>query len=155
MSGMQTVKLSMEEMAMVSLISGLRRGESKTNGRKDNHGFSGEQAWDIEIEGCAAEMAYCKMRGQYWNGSVCSFKEADAGSNVQIRHTTLPKGSLIVREDDNEEHYYVLVTGRAPTLHVCGWIRGKEAKQAQFRRAPNGREAAYFVPQNALRRFGK
>lgn len=155
MSNIQTVHLSMEEMAMVSLVSGLRRGESKTNGRQDNHGFNGESAWDIEIEGCAAEMAYCKMRGQYWNGSVCSFKEADAGKNVQIRHTTLENGSLIVREDDNEDHFYVLVTGRAPVLKVCGWIRGSEAKQEQFRRAPNGREAAFFVPQKALRKFTK
>lgn len=148
-----TVRLSMEEMAIVSLVSGLRRGESKTKGRQDNHGFSGENAWDIEIEGCAAEMAYCKMRGQYWNGSVCSFKEADCGQNVQVRHTTIKKGSLIVREADNDDHYYVLVTGRAPELTVAGWIKGSEAKKPEFRRAPNDREAAYFVPQTALRKF--
>lgn len=147
------IHLSMEEMAIVSLISGLRRGESKTNGRKDNHGFSGENAWDIEIEGCAAEMAYCKMRGQYWNGSVCSFKKADCGQNVQIRHTTLEKGSLIVREADNDDHYYVLVTGRAPVFTITGWIKGSDAKNEKFKKAPNGREPAYFIPQSSLRRF--
>lgn len=155
MTASNTIQLSMEEMAIVSLVSGLRRGESKTKGRKDNHGFSGENAWDIEIEGCAAEMAYCKMRGQYWNGSVCSFKEADCGQNVQIRHTTLQKGSLIVREADNDDHYYVLVTGRAPVLTITGWIKGSDAKNPQFLKAPNGREPAYFIPQSALRRFAK
>ncbi|MGD1524588.1 hypothetical protein [Vibrio harveyi] len=153
MKNKNVVQLTMEEMTIVSVIAGLRRGESKTNGRKDNHDFNGDGAWDIEIEGAAAEMAYCKLRGKYWSGSVNSFKNADCGENVQIRHTVLEKGSLIVRDEDLDSHFYVLVTGRAPLLKVCGWINGSDAKQEKFKRAPNGRVPAYFVPQSALNSF--
>lgn len=147
------IQLTQEEMTIVSLVAGLRRSESKTHNRQDNHGFSGENAWDIEVEGAAAEMAYCKYRGQYWNASVNSFKGADCGDNVQIRHTKLSNGSLIVREADNDNHYYVLVTGQAPNLNIIGWIKGSDAKQDAFKRAPNNRSGAYFVPQNKLNTF--
>lgn len=73
-------------------------------------------------------MAYCKFRGRYWAGTVCSFKEADCGSNIQIRHATLVRGKLIVRASDNDDHYYVLVTGKAPKLKIVGWIEGGNAK---------------------------
>lgn len=147
------VQLSQEEMTIVSLVAGLRRSESKTNNRKDNHGFKGENAWDIEIEGAAAEMAYCKFRGKYWSASVNSFKDADCGINVQVRHTKLDNGSLIVREADNDEHYYVLVTGLSPSLRIVGWIKGGDAKNKAFIKGPNNRAIAYFVPQNKLMTF--
>lgn len=147
------VTLDMPEMTMVTLIAGLRRGESKANNRADNHGFNGDGAWDVEIEGCAAEMAYSKYRGVYWSGSVCSFKGADSGSNVQIRHTEIQKGSLIVRECDNDDHYYVLVVGKAPVMRVVGYIQGRFAKDKRFLKAPNGRDPAYFVPQSELKKI--
>ena len=147
------VQLDMAEMTMATMVAGMRRGESKVNNRVDNHGFNGEKAWDIEIEGCAAEMAYCKFRNKYWSGSVGSFKKADSGDNVQIRHTVLEQGRLIVRNDDNNDHYYVLVVGKAPTMRIVGWIKGSDAKMPGFKTAPNGREPAYFIPQNHLRLF--
>jgi hypothetical protein len=147
------IKLTMEEMMMVTVVAGMRRSESKLNNRKDSHGFNGDGAWDIEIEGCAAEMAYCKLRNQYWSGSVCSFKGADCGDNVQIRHTVRDNGSLIIREGDNDDHYYVLVTGRAPNLKVIGWIKGANAKKEEYKKSPNGREPAFFIHQSNLSRF--
>lgn len=147
------ITLSMEEMTMVTVVAGLRRGESKTKNRKDNHGFDGSAAWDIEVEGAAAEMAYCKLRNKYWTGSVNSFKGADQGDNVQIRHTAIKNGSLIVRPEDNQEHYYVLVTGKAPSLVVRGWIKGSDAMKPEYFKEPNGRKGAYFVPQSALSIF--
>lgn len=147
------ITLTQEEMTIASLVAGLRRAESKSNNRPDNHGFDGGNAWDIEVEGAAAEMAYCKMRGQYWSASVNSFKNADCGTNVQIRHTQHKNGCLIVREPDNDDHYYVLVIGQAPVLRIAGWIKGSDAKQEPFKKAPNGRVPAFFVPQSALNKF--
>jgi len=148
-----SVRLTLEEMKMVSIVSSLRRSESKIKGYVDSHGFTGDTGWDMEIEGAAAELAYCKFRDKYWNGSVNSFKDADQGESVQIRQTSLGHGSLIVREEDNPEHYYVLVTGKSPDFKVCGWIKGIDAKDKKYVKAPNGRDSAYFIPQKDLKKF--
>jgi len=143
------------EMEIAAMVGCRRRSESRSNSREYAHGFDGSGGWDIDIEGAAAELAYAKYRGQYWPATVCSFKHADVGANVQIRSTPHANGSLIIRDDDNAEHFYVLLTGTAPTFQVRGYIQGISAQNDEWRQAPNGRPAAYFVPQSALKPFEK
>ena len=145
--------LSEIEMEIAAIVGCRRRTESRANNRAYSHQFDGTGGWDIDIEGAAAEMAYAKFRGQYWAATVGSFKGADIGDKVQIRSTRHPGGSLIVREDDNPDHYYVLLTGAAPTFVVRGYIQGAFAKHKEYQSAPNGRPPAYFVPQSALNAF--
>lgn len=149
------VTLTQEEMSMAAFIGCRRRVESVSSNRKENHGRQAAQAWDIDVEGAAAEMAYCKFRGTYWSASVNSFKGADVGKNIQVRGTHHKSGSLIVRGADNDNHFYVLVVGSAPTYRICGWIRGSDAKQEKYKKAPNGRPPAYFVPQSDLLSFDR
>jgi len=152
---MSLIELTYEEMLIATLAAGLRRCRSKTKDWSDAHGYEGDAAWDIEVEGCAAELAYCKYRNVYWEATLDSFKKADVGTNVQVRHTVLDNGRLIVRDDDNNEHFYVLVTGRAPKMKIRGWIKGADAKKETYVNAPNNREPAYFVPQEMLKSFDK
>jgi hypothetical protein len=149
------VILTQQEMEMASFVGCKRRCESKSKSRKDNDnlknvGFKEMDFWGIDIEGAAAEMAYCKFTNQFWSGSVNSFKAPDCGSDIQIRSTKLNNGCLIVREKDPDSDYYVLVSGIAPEFIICGWIRGSDAKKKSYERAPNNRTPAYFVPQSAL-----
>lgn len=139
---------------MAKTIGGLRRIESIKQGLKDAHGYDGSSVWDTDIEGAAAELAYCKFRGQYWGGHVNNYKEADVGRLVQVRFTKYQNGNLIVRKNDSDDHYYVLVTGCIPRFTVVGWIKGDDAKNEQWLSTKgNNREAAYFVPQSALNSF--
>lgn len=148
-----SVVLTEIEMELAAMVGIRRRAESKSGLRQDNHGLDHSDFWGMDIEGAAAEMAYCKFRNKYWNASINSFKAGDCGENVQIRSTPLPNGCLIVREEDLDHHYYVLVIGSSPVFRVAGWIHGKEAKKPEFMKSPNGRPAAYFVPQSYLRKF--
>jgi hypothetical protein len=141
-------------MDMASLIGCKRRSESKSRARADKHGLKDGDFWEKDIEGAAAELAYCKFRNLFWSGSIGSFKSADCGQNVQIRWTKYLNGKLIVRSDDADDHYFVLVRGTAPAFEIAGWILGADAKAKQYEQAPNGREAAYFVPETALIKFG-
>lgn len=147
------IELSPSEIQIAVLVGGIRRTESLRQRMKDAHGYNGAMAWDMDIEGVAAEMAYCKARGVYWGAGVNTFKAADAGKKVQVRSTKLKDGCLIVRDNDHDDHYFVLVVGQLPCFEVIGWILGKDAKRAEFKRAANGREEAYFVPQNKLNKF--
>ena len=148
-----TIILTDIEMELAALVGIRRRTESKAKGRADNHGYNGTRAWDIDIEGAAAELAYCKARGKYWGGTLNGFKDADQGERVQIRHSALPEASLIVRPEDNPDHYYVLVTGSAPVFTLVGWMLGADATDQRFWKEPNGRPGAFFVPQSELHRF--
>ncbi len=147
------VTLTEDEMAVASLIGCKRRCESKSRSRSDNHGLKDADFWGIDIEGAAAEMAYCKYRNIFWSASVNSFKKADCDYNVQIRSTKYANGKLIIRNDDSDTDVFVLVTGVAPTFCVCGWIKGIDGKVEQHVSAPNGRERAFFVPQQSLNSF--
>jgi len=145
-------------MEVAALVGCRRRIESRANDRAYTDGWDGSNGWEIDIEGAAAEMAYAKFRGHYWSASVGSFcldcpKGPDINDNVQIRSTKHKGGALIVREDDNADHYYVLLTGTAPRFTVRGYIQGIFAKNETYLTAPNGRPAAYFVPQSALNPF--
>lgn len=147
------IKLTLPEMEIAKTIGCLRRFESMRQNLKRKHGYEEAAVWDVDIEGAAAELAYSKFRGMYWGGCVNNYKQADVGKNVQVRSTKLKSGSLIIRENDEDDHFYVLVVGKIPNFEIKGWILGKDGKQDKWKKAPNGRVASYFVPQEALNRF--
>lgn len=111
--------------------------------------------WDIDIEGAAAEMAYAKFRDFYWGGHVGSFKGADVGSVAQIRSSIHPDAHLILRDNDNPQHFYILVVGQMPAYEIAGWIPGQLAMSPQYRRdpGPNDGPPCFMVPQKNLRGF--
>lgn len=149
---MYDVRLTEVEMEMAAFIGAKRRAESRAKDRKQGPGYDEAAAWRNDIEGAAAELAYCKAVGIYWPGSVNSFKGPDCGKKTQIRQTHHLNGSLIVRNKDNPDHFYVLVVGTCPYFKVVGWIRGFDAKKNEYLRAPGGDNPAYFVPQKDLKK---
>ena len=58
-----TVELTLAEIEIAKTIGGLRRVESMRRNLEDAHGYRGDNAWDVDIEGAAAELAYSKFRG--------------------------------------------------------------------------------------------
>ena len=141
------------EMRMAAHVGIERSIQSIAMGLKDAHGFDGDGRWDINIEGAAAEQALAKYLGRYWGGDIGTFKKPDIGKNIQVRSTVLRNGSLIIRENDNENDYYVLVTGKMPDFEIVGYILGKDAKQNEYWKQPNERPGAWFVAQDRLKKF--
>jgi len=138
------------ELQVAAFIGCRRRVETLKSSLKDAHGFDGGGAWDIDVMGAAAEMALAKMLNIYWCGDVNTFKLPDVGA-LQVRSTSLGHGSLIVRENDADDDVFVLMLFERPsTFRFGGWMTGEEAAQRKYRRAPNGRPPAYFVPQADL-----
>lgn len=148
---MNKVTLTDYEILLAASIGVQRRMESMTASRKNAHGFDGEHEWDVDIYGALAEKAFCKFMGWQWSGLVNTFKLPDCGANVQVRHTMLTAGCLIVRPNDADDEIFVLVTGRMPMFTVCGGLFGRDAKQRQYFKAYADRPGAYFVPQSSLK----
>jgi hypothetical protein len=144
------VRLTPYELMLASSIGCMRHISAVKAGRQDKHGAA-LGAWQIHIEGALGEIALAKALGLFWSGSINTFKDADIGERFQVRTRSCHDYELIVRKGDSDNECFVLVTGIAPEYRVHGWIGGADAKRGQWLKEHGGREAAYFVPHNALR----
>lgn len=104
----------------------------------------------MHFDGAGGEMAFAKSRNRYWDGSVNTFKVGGDVGDIQVRTRSRLHYDLLVRDDDRDSDWFVLVVGSLPTFWVIGAIRGQQAKQPQFRRNWGNHGVAYFVPQSAL-----
>ena len=71
----------------------------------------------------------------------------------EVRTRSRDYYELLVRDDDANDRYYILVIGdhvAGSSLRVVGGIWGKEAKKSEWRRDHGGYGDAWFVPQDAL-----
>lgn len=146
------VTLSPSEVVMAATIGAMRQAESMKLGLKPANGFKDyESPLSIHIEGACGEIAYCKARNLFFEGRINTFKDADVGTNVQIRTRSRHDYDLIVRENDGDADYFILLTGVCPTYTIHGYIQGKDAKQERWLRNYGNRAAAYFVPKEELK----
>jgi len=127
-------------------LASLRRGETN---KVQNVDFG----WHSNIEASCAELALAKHLGVFWDGSINTFKEPDVGC-LQVRHTQLTDGCLILRNRDDAETRYVLVVGTHPEYLIVGWAWGGVVMRDKFLRDPGGKYPAWFVPQVELQPIG-
>jgi hypothetical protein len=148
------IELTADEISQAVSVASRRRISCLFGRKKPQHYDepSGNE-WATEIESCCAEMAVCKHFGVYWTGGVFNGERAehDARRNRQVRHTVYGKGHLPIYPEDNNEDTMILVTGKAPTYCIQGWINVKKAKQEQFwKEPPKVKCACWWVPQSSL-----
>lgn len=108
--------------------------------------------WEKDIDGACAEIAVSKAIGRRIGSPIGTFHAPDVGT-IQVRHTKLESGCLIHRREDSERRPFVLVVGEIPTYTIVGWLYGKECRKTEWLKTYNNREPAWFVPQQALRKF--
>lgn len=148
---MPQVKISLRQGEMLQAGTvGLLRRIMSVDKLNDQMHSPDANPWQIDIEGAMAELAFAKATGMFWSAGINTFKAPDVG-RVQIRSTPKKDNSLIIRSNDKDDDVFVLVIGSAPDYTIAGWIRGREGKDPQWVRSPNGGASAYFVPQSHLR----
>jgi hypothetical protein len=147
------VELTPRELAMAVNV-GMQRLVASTEAGL-NHASTYHRSFlkrlEEETVGACGEIAFSKAFGKYWSPSVNTFHDiADVGTDIEVRSTRLDSGSLIVRDNDAGDRWFVLVTGEPPLMTIRGRILGSEAKKPQYVRDPHGHRKAWFVPQEAL-----
>lgn len=151
---MTTVTLDWHEYAMGAEIGKLRQLASIRRGSQHKYGMTAD-GWTEHIEGACAELAVAKALGIYWDGSVDTFKgRPDLPGAVEVRRRSRDDWDLIVRPDDPDDAWFVLVVGSCPVYRIVGMMLGRQAKQDCWRQEYGGRPAAFFVPQADLLPFG-
>lgn len=145
-----TVTLSSAEILTAAIAGVYRKLQSIRKGHNAS-AVRPDMRWDAEIEGALAECAFSKAFGLYWGASEGTYKDADVGFNIQVRHTIRPDGCLIIRPKDiSDPYYYVLVVGSVPNYRIAGYIHGSTKPKPTWRRNPGGAGEALFIPQSDL-----
>lgn len=138
------VKLTWIELTIAAVV-GIARRITSIQGRWNKFKHCEKSDWATDIDGAAAEMAVAKALGLYWDCSNRSFKRADlAGALLHVRSTNHPDGHLIVRKND-ENGLYVLVITDSPHYRIVGWISLDGAKEDRFWQGDS-----WWVPQGEL-----
>jgi hypothetical protein len=106
------------------------------------------KGWTDHILGACAECAVAKVTDNYWYGSLGDMKARDV-DEYQVRSTELSEGCLLVHEEDQDDHVFILVTGVPPRLRIQGWTCGREAKKKEFW-TTRFSAPAFFAPQSIL-----
>jgi hypothetical protein len=148
---MTKIELTNSQIIMASSAGVMRMIQFHARNGKPTHGLNREQiTWDIWIEGCLTEYALAKHLNLHWEGTGV-VGGGDVGKE-EVRATDRHTNSLIIRDSDNDNKRYWLLTGRDGSYHVHGYMYARDAKQAKYLTDKgNGREKAYFVPQKDLR----
>src|SRR5215467_14477408 len=116
---MNEITLSFSEMFSAALCGVMRRITSIKEGYA-NKKHAEKNDWAIDIEGAIAELAMAKLLGSYWEPTNRSFKAPDLGE-IHIRSTCHPSGHLIIRPNDPEEKYTLVITN-GQKCRICGFI---------------------------------
>jgi hypothetical protein len=144
------IELSFHEIYMAACI-GVARRLASLKRNETNKVQNKDFGWHTDIEAACAELAVAKFLNIHWDGSINTFKKPDLSNSLQIRHTQLINGCLILRNQDCPHSKYVLVTGTHPQYKIAGYINGKDGMQDKFLRDPGGNYPAWFVPQDYLK----
>ncbi len=150
---MAEVTLNHWEVALAGFVGVLRNTESMKKNHKTKTGD--KPAYEIGVQGAAAELAAAKFLNVYPSQGINTFKAADIGIGLQVRQVTNPEGELPIREGDKDEELFLMVTGVVPTFKIVGWISGADGRRLGVLKNPGNLRPAHFVAQKHLRPMEK
>ena len=99
------------------------------------HGGSFKEFAEKQIDAVGAECAVAEYFGfkdfKPLNGT---YKDrADVGQNIEVKHTYLEQGNLIITYLDRDDDFAVLVTGRCPSYYIVGYTMVNKCKDDKYR----------------------
>jgi len=125
-----TVTLDENEMAFAGSIGVARQTRNMLLGKKDAHGTSPDQQWEMHVRGALGEIVLAKHLGVLWNGDPGDPDAHDVAGYYQVRAAYNEKDSLLLHRKDEKkgDAPFVLVTGKGPSFGLRGWFLYREAK---------------------------
>lgn len=135
-----------------------RQAESEKRHNSNRYGarknLTTEEDLQLHLAGCRGEIAAGWAYGVESHLHVNVYHSVpDIGDIGEVRCRSKSYYDLLIRDDDADDRYYILVIGnhlRGSQLNVVGGIFGKLAKQDEWRKDHGGYGTAWFVPQKSL-----
>jgi hypothetical protein len=160
----ELVELTRNEMFQAS-AAGCHRQVYSRGKTTNRHAPKG--GWVTDIHGAGAEMAVAKFLNVFWSpGEPKAPDMWITGKNgerclIQVRATDHENGHLVIQDDDDPEHFYVLVVWSSDssfTYSIRGGVIGRKVKTDAFRSAKldakgKSNTKAFWIGQEWLRPF--
>lgn len=123
------IELSPMEQEVARMLARERQASSREAGLRDAK-RSDASAEEVDLEGFAAELAFCKLANIYPDLTPGK-KPVDAWTargGVDVKATKHDDGRLLVAswKKSGEVAFYVLMTGRFPAYRCAGFISSEE-----------------------------
>jgi len=128
-----------------------RLDDVKKRGRQNTHG--GSYSYGNHQIGSCGEIAFAKIQEAIWPDSINTFHEEPDVGGMEVRATKETGHRLLVREDDQDLSFGLVVPIRFPEEHWCvGWMHKRDIiKHPEWYENPNAKnEWCWLVPQRFL-----
>lgn len=105
---------------------------------------------EMDIRGAHGEYAASILLNRYWRQSIGEIDKPDVGGLVEVRSTIRETGRLIVKPDDQDAPFVLIVANMERLrFRFAGWAFGRDAKRRWPLLTEFG-DPAHFVEQSAL-----
>jgi len=128
----------------------MRRVYALKSNKRGVYGASDESAWDNDINGAIAELACAKWANVFWSGHVGITTAPDVGP-WQVRSKIVRGHRLVVRPTDEDNAVFVSALVQIPSVFLCGWLFGHEAKKEQWLKTYPPKPPMYFIEDQHLK----
>lgn len=151
------ITLNAAEQKLAAYLGTMRDRHSRDLfGAKSQRADASRTDLDINIEGVAAEIAWCRMNGVYPDTDTDKRPDAsDAvtkdGYRVDVKTTKYEHGKMLITITKTGEgvDYYCLMIGTFPTYRLAGYIKASDAIQPE-NIDNNMPKPCYAIPQSRL-----
>jgi hypothetical protein len=151
---MSVIELNIAEQKLAKFLAAQRHNAARKN--NINNAKMGPQSdEETDLEGIAAEIAFCKIMNVYPDLQVGVLEYADAFTTkmgaVDVKTTKYKNGRLLARKSKigNEPDSYALMIGEFPVYRFVGWIDAKSLIDKQ-NLIDLGHGEGYALPQERL-----
>jgi hypothetical protein len=129
------IKLNQTEQELAQVLAQRRYEAARGQGLTDMK-QGGQSNWETDLEGIAAELAFCKLANVYPDMETASMNPHDChtrtGAAIDVKSTKYPHGRLLaVRwKDASKVDLFALMVGTFPEYRLAGFMRSKDLIQA-------------------------
>lgn len=156
---MQEIVLNAAEQKLAHYLAKCRHEKNRHHG-VSNARIGPQSDYETDLEGIAAEIAFCKVMNVYPDTQTDEWKDADAITPsmgaVDVKATKYKNGRLLVRTTkvDKAIDAYALMVGVFPRYLFAGWVPASELITEENIK-DLGRGDTYVLDQNRLRNSPK
>jgi hypothetical protein len=152
------IELTEIEERLARFVALRRHAANRARGVRDAK-IGDQSASQTDIEGCGAELAFCKHMNVYPDLQCEVWSAVDARTvefgSVDVKATVYPDGSLLAvhgKIDGVLPDTYALMTGRMPVYFFAGWTtRERLLRSDNLRRMRADLPETYALKQQDLR----
>jgi hypothetical protein len=153
-----TVTLDSSEVVVAQILASMRYNVARMARVRDAQ-IGAQGKYETDLEGMAAEIAFCKHFNYFPDLTVGPRKggydvEGRAGETIDVKVTKYESGKLLatLKKKPEDAAYYVLLVGKCPSYRLAGYASADELLRPE-NITDLGHGNGYALAQDQLSQF--